>query len=54
MAEANHKSPKQENKRISLEVNSKLSADCLQGHEPGAGGGWYVNFYIFAVKFELL
>lgn len=38
MAEASQKSPEQENKRNSLEVNSRLPADCLQGHEPGARG----------------
>ena len=38
MAEASQKSPKQENKRISLEVNNRLPADCLQGQEPGARG----------------
>ena len=50
MAEANQKSPEQGNKRRSLEVNSKLPADCLQGQEPGARG-WYAYLFIFAVKF---
>jgi hypothetical protein len=48
MAEASQKSPEQENKRNSLEVNSRLPADCLQGHEPGARG-WYGIVQMFVV-----
>ena len=51
MAEASQDNPKQENKRDSLEVNSRLPTDCLQGQEPGARG-WYVIVQI-CVYFNL-
>ena len=42
MAEASQESSKPENKRDSLEVNNRLPADCLQGQEPGARGGYVI------------